>query len=135
MQGSVPDGYVPVGNTRNVLNNNVVSIPKANIDNNTIDLSVASTFDVADLRTVVQIQKWMERNARSGVRYTEFLLSHFGVAARDERLQRPEYIGGSKSPVIVSEVLQTSSTDAVTPQGNLAGHGISVSDSFVVPTT
>ena len=100
------------------------------LNKNVVDLSVASTFDVSDLRTVVQIQRWMERNARSGVRYTEFLLSHFGVAARDERLQRPEYIGGSKSPVIVSEVLQTSSTDAVTPQGNLAGHGISVSDSF-----
>ena len=113
-----------VGNAQGVTN------AKAMFANNTVDLSAASTFDVSDLRTVVQIQKWMERNARSGVRYTEFLLSHFGVAARDERLQRPEYIGGSKSPVIVSEVLQTSSTDAVTPQGNLAGHGISVSDTF-----
>ena len=50
----------------------------------------------------------MERNARGGVRYTEFLRSHFGVSPRDERLQRPEYVGGSKAPIIVSEVLQTS---------------------------
>ena len=99
-------------------------------NNNTVDLSSASSFDIADLRTAFQIQKWMERNARAGVRYTEFLRAHFGVSPRDDRLQRPEYIGGSKSPVIISEVLQTSSTDATTPQGNLAGHGISVNDAY-----
>lgn len=97
---------------------------------NTIDLSSATTFDVADLRQVVQIQKWMERSARGGVRYTEFLRSMFGVSPRDDRLQRPEYFGGSKSPVIVSEVLQTSSTDATTPQANMAGHGISVQHQY-----
>ena len=63
-------------------------------------------------------------------RYTESLQAHFGVSPRDERLQRPEYIGGSKSPVIVSEVLQTSSSDATSPQGNMAGHGVSASSTF-----
>ena len=99
-------------------------------NNNVVDLSVATTFDIADLRLAFQIQKWMERNARAGVRYTEFLQSHFGISPRDERLDRPEYIGGSKVPIIISEVLQTSSTDATTPQGNLAGHGITVSDAY-----
>ena len=99
-------------------------------NNNTVDLSSATTFDVADLRQVVQIQKWMERSARGGVRYTEFLRSMFGVSPRDDRLQRPEYFGGSKSPVIVSEVLQTSSTDATTPQANMAGHGIAVQQQY-----
>ncbi|QXP44176.1 MAG: major capsid protein [Arizlama microvirus] len=97
---------------------------------NSVDLSDATTFNVADLRLAFQIQKWLERNARGGYRYTEFLRSHFGVNPRDDRLQRPEYIGGSKSPVIISEVLQTSSTDATTPQGNLAGHGITADKSF-----
>ena len=100
------------------------------LNRNTIDLSQATTFDVNDLRLAFQIQKWMERNARAGVRYTEFLKAHFGVNPRDDRLQRPEYIGGTKNPVIISEVLQTSSTDAVSPQGNLAGHGISVQSGF-----
>jgi len=99
-------------------------------DNNTIDLSTASTFDIADLRLAFQIQKWMERNARCGARYTEFLQAHFSVSPRDERLQRPEYIGGTKSPVIVSEVLQTSSTDTESPQGNMAGHAISVNEGY-----
>ena len=97
---------------------------------NSVDLSSASTFDIADLRLAFQIQKWMERNARAGARYTEFLRSHFGVAPRDERLQRPEYIGGCKSPVIISEVLQTSSTDATSAQGNLAGHGLTVANQY-----
>lgn len=98
---------------------------------NTVDLSNATTFDVSDLRLAFQIQKWMERNARAGVRYTEFLRAHYGVSPRDERLQRPEYIGGSKSPVIVSEVLQTSSSDTTSPQGNLAGHGLSADRNYI----
>ena len=99
------------------------------LENNTVDLSLATAFDVSDLRLVVQIQRWMERNQRAGVRYTEFLQAHFGVAPEDARLQRPEYIGGSKSPIIISEVLQTSETDT-SPQGNLAGHGISSSSEY-----
>ena len=99
-------------------------------NSNTVDFSTASTFDVADLRLTVQIQKWMERNARAGVRYVEFLGQHFGVNPRDDRLQRAEYIGGAKNPVIFSEVLQTSSTDATSAQGNLAGHGLSINNSY-----
>ena len=96
------------------------------LNDNVVDFEEAATFDVSDLRLAFQIQKWMERNARAGVRYTEFLRAHYGVAPRDDRLDRPEYIGGTKTPLVVSEVLQTSATDSQpTPQGNLAGHGIS----------
>lgn len=79
-----------------------------------------------DIRLAMQIQRWMERNARAGIRYNEFIKSHFGVDIQDYRLQQPEYIGGCKQPLIVSEVLQTSETGNKTPQGNLAGHGVSV---------
>lgn len=102
---------------------------KSTLENNTIDLSVATTVDISDLRLAFQIQAWLERNQRAGSRYTEFLLSHFGVAPRDERLDRPEYIGGTKSNVIVSEVLQTSQTDT-TPQGTLAGHGLNFGNGY-----
>lgn len=98
------------------------------------NLAVATTFNVTDLRVAFQIQRWLERNARAGARYTEWLKAHYGVAPKDERLQRPEYIGGSKSPVIVSEVLQTSATSITggsTPQGYMAGHGISVDKNYV----
>ena len=79
---------------------------------------------INDLRTAFQIQKWLERNARAGSRYIEQILSHFGVRTPDSRLQRPEYLGGGKSPVVISEVLQTSETNE-TAQGNMAGHGVS----------
>ena len=100
------------------------------LNQNNVDLSSASTFDVSDLRLAFQIQKWLERNARAGVRYTEFLKAHFPVYPRDDRLQRPEYCGGSKNSIIVREVLQTSSTDTTSPQGNMSGHGISVGDNY-----
>lgn len=119
-----------------IQSNSATNVPfdaqgKALLDNNTVDLSSASatTFDIADLRLAFQIQRWMERNARAGTRYVEFLRSHFGVSPRDDRLDRPEYIGGTKSPIIMSEVLQTSETGA-TPQGELAGHGINVSNGY-----
>lgn len=95
-----------------------------------VDFANASTFDIADLRLAFQIQRWQERNARCGARYTEFLNAHFAVSPRDERLQRPEYLGGTKNPVIVSEVLQTSESDT-TPQGTMAGHGITAASSFI----
>jgi hypothetical protein len=89
------------------------------------DLSTATAVSVNDLRFAVQAQVFMELMARSGSRYVEYLLAHFGVRSSDSRLQRPEYLGGGKSPFVVSEVLQTSSTDSTSPQGNMAGHGIS----------
>jgi len=87
-----------------------------------IDEPLGGTIN--DLRTAFQIQKWLERNARGGTRYIEQILSHFGVRVPDARLQRPEYIGGGRSPVVISEVLQTGESDR-TPQGTMSGHGVS----------
>lgn len=81
---------------------------------------------INDLRLAFQLQKFLERDARGGTRYYEKILSHFGVRSSDARLQRPEYIYGNKSPITISEVLQTSSTDGTSPQGNMAGHGFAV---------
>lgn len=91
----------------------------------TADLTSAGAVTINALRQAFQIQKWMERNARAGVRYVESILSHFGVRSSDARLQRPEFLGGGRSPVVISEVLQTSSSDVTSPQGNMAGHGYS----------
>lgn len=82
-------------------------------------------ISINDLRTSNALQRWFERNARSGSRYIEQILSHFGVRSSDARLQRPQFLGGGRTPVSVSEVLQTSSTDTTSPQANMAGHGIS----------
>ena len=93
---------------------------------------VDTGITVSDLRFVTQIQKWQERNMRGGVRYTEFLSAHFGIAPRDDRMMRPEYLGGSVQPIVVSEVLQTSPSSAGgvnTSLGRLGGHGLSVNSS------
>lgn len=84
---------------------------------------------INDLRRAYRLQEWLEKNARGGTRYIENILVHFGVHSSDKRLQRPEYVTGSKTPIKISEVLQTSSTDDETPQGNMAGHGVAAVNS------
>lgn len=88
----------------------------------------SSNFTVNELRRSVALQSWLEKNALAGGRYTEQLLVHFNVRSSDARLQRPEYLGGGKSPAVISEVLSTyqDPADAGNPQGNMAGHAISV---------
>lgn len=94
--------------------------------------SSGAGFDVKDLRQAFQIQKWLELANRGGVRYTEFLRAFFGVSPRDDRLQRPEYIGGSKSPVVISEVLQTNASVAdSTPLAYMAGHGLGAERTYI----
>ncbi len=106
-----------------------------------VNLANGSTFDIATLRQCVQIQRWLELNARGGVRYTEFLRTHFGIAPKDEVLGRPQYIGGTKSNIVISEVLQTSRTEDSTqtqkgsPLGRLAGHGLGASSDYICTFT
>ena len=91
------------------------------------DLStVGNSFTTTDLRLMTQLQRVMERLARCGSRYTEYLQSNFGVSPADETLQRAQYIGGYTQPIITQEVLQTGTGD--TPTGTLRGKGISLSN-------
>jgi hypothetical protein len=87
------------------------------------DLSDATAATINELRQAFQLQRLYERDARGGSRYTEIIRSHFGVVSPDARLQRPEYLGGGSAPVNVNPIAQTSSTDATSPQGNLAAMG------------
>lgn len=117
-----------------------VTVPGSNSESTSTDLFAATgglevePTTINDLRRAYRLQEWLEKNARGGTRYIESILSHFGVKSSDARLQRPEYITGVKSPVVISEVLNTSGTFATSdptdptspPQGNMAGHGISV---------
>lgn len=87
------------------------------------DLSTATAATINQLRQAFQVQKLLERDARGGTRYIEIIKAHFGVTSPDARLQRPEYLGGSSTPVNITPIAQTSSTDATTPQGNLSAIG------------
>lgn len=92
------------------------------------DLSNATASTINDLRTAFQIQKLLERDARGGTRYIELILSHFGVASSDARLQRPEFLGGSNAGVDIYPVASTV-VEASTPQGELAAYGTFVNRS------
>lgn len=91
------------------------------------DLTTATAYTINSLRQAFQVQRLYERDARGGTRYTEILRAHFGVVSPDARLQRPEYLGGSSSPININPVQQTSSTNDTTPQGNLAAYGLTSS--------
>ncbi|QRV61904.1 putative VP1 [Microvirus sp.] len=90
-----------------------------------VDLGSASSVTINALRNAITLQQWYEKNARYGTRYIEQIQGHFGVHAQDFRLQRPEYLGGSKSYVSINPTTQTSSTDSTSPQGNLAAYALS----------
>lgn len=89
--------------------------------------AIGSSTTINDLRQATRLQAWLEKMARGGSRMIEVIKMQFGVKSSDARLNRPEYITGTKSPVVISEVLNTTGT-ADAPQGQMAGHGISVSN-------
>lgn len=83
------------------------------------DVAAAS---INQLRLAWQIQRLYEKDARGGTRYTEIIKSHFGVTSPDARQQRPEYLGGNRIPIRVTQVTQQSGTaSGTTPQGNVSG--------------
>lgn len=100
--------------------------------------NLGTLFTLNDLRRMVSIQSWLERNARGGSRYVEQILAHFGVKVPDARLMRPEYLGGMKQPIQISSVEQNGqySVDGVeTPLGTLAGRGTSSNQGFAFDYT
>lgn len=86
-----------------------------------VDLSSAGGISVDDLRLALSLQRMQEARARYGSRYVEYL-RYLGVISSDARLQRPEYLGGGRTPLQFSEVLQTA--EGVNPVGEMRGHGI-----------
>lgn len=92
------------------------------------DLNGATPWTVNDLRLAFQTQRMLERDARSGTRYTEYLQAAFGVSSGDARLQRPEFLGGHRSPISITQVTQTApQTGESTPLADVAGYSHSMS--------
>lgn len=90
----------------------------------TVDLTSATSVTINQFREAFQIQRWYERAARGGTRYTEIIRSFFGVVSPDARLQRPEYLGGSSNRIDVNVIPQTSGTTDVSPQANLSAFAV-----------
>jgi hypothetical protein len=81
---------------------------------------------INQLRVSYALQRFYELNMRGGTRYNELIMARWGVDIKDDRISRPEYIGGVKNNVVISEVLQTSETGAGSALGEYAGHGSGV---------
>lgn len=122
---SKSDGSLRVGET-NSFGNTTNTVSPTNLwavpDSSS---SYATVATINQLRTAFQIQKLYERDARGGTRYIEILKSHFGVTSPDARLQRPEYLGGSRIPININQVVQNSGTPSDgTPQGTVAAYSL-----------
>lgn len=93
---------------------------KVSVVNAYADLSSASAATINQLRQALATQCFLENDARFGTRYVELLLGHFGVNAGDYRLNRPEYLGGTRIPVSTTQVSNNTASSG-TPLGTLAG--------------
>lgn len=103
---------------------NPQNFPLKAINGVNVDLSSATSVTINQFREAFQIQRWYERAARGGTRYTEIIRSFFGVVSPDARLQRPEYLGGSSNRIDVNVIPQTSGTTDVSPQANLSAFAV-----------
>lgn len=83
---------------------------------------VAATIN--SLRLAFQTQKYFEKLARGGSRYIESIKSMFGVTNPDYRLQRPEYLGGNRIPIVVNQIIQNSQSTETSPQGTVTGQSL-----------
>lgn len=110
-------GYVSQNTdpTQQVSTGNIANLAPSNLYT---DLSDATAATISELRVAFAVQKYYEQISRTGSRYIEWLRGVFGVESSDARLQRSEYLGGTRIPINIDQVIQTSSTDAVSPQGN-----------------
>ena len=84
------------------------------------DLGNVTAATINELRQAIAVQHILERDARTGTRYKEYLQGAWGVTSPDARLDRSEYIGGYRLPININQVIQTSATDTTSPQGNTA---------------
>ena len=84
------------------------------------DMSHVQATTINQLRQAFQVQKYYEELARGGSRYREMIYSLFHTKISDKTVQIPEYLGGTRITINMSQVIQTSGTTAESPQGNTA---------------
>lgn len=97
--------------------------------------SGASEGTIRELRRAFAAQKFLERRAIGGTRYNEMIRSFFGVVTSDARIQRAEFLGGMKQPVVISQILQTSESTETSPLGQPAGNAVSAGGKYVFDRT
>lgn len=129
------NGGTPDPNTNNVYLSGITypyasSTAQQNYGMVPYNLGVAvNPITVNDLRLAFQTQKMLEKDARGGTRYREYILSHFGVSVADSRVQVPEFLGGKRTPLNVQQVAQTSQATTDSPLASLGAYSLSFGQS------
>jgi hypothetical protein len=88
------------------------------------DLSGVTGATINQLRQAFQVQKYFEELARGGSRYREQIYSLFRTRISDKTVQIPEYLGGDRIMINMSQVVQTSGTTETSPQGNVSAMSV-----------
>ncbi len=88
------------------------------------DMSRVTGITIEQLRNASALQVLLERDARAGERYPELVKMHYGVTCPDFLLGRSQFLGSCTSDIVVNPIAQNSSTNDITPQGNLVGVGV-----------
>lgn len=122
LAGALGSGALPSGSSINS------SVGFTNLAAYDPGLALGATT-VNDLRLAFQTQKMLEKDARGGTRYREYILSHFGVSVADSRVQVPEFLGGKRSPLNVQQVAQTSQATSTSPLASLGAYSLSFGQS------
>ena len=95
-------------------------------------------LSILELRKASALQRWLELMARAGSRYREQIHAIFGERIPDYTVQVPQYLGGGKTPIMISEVLSTYSNGYINdsegfedrPMGDMSGHGLGLGDNI-----
>lgn len=124
-----PEAIIPVGSKFDYLEGDDAAALAVIGSDSMYQLNQNALGTIRDLRNATALQLWLEKNAIGGARYIEQLLAHFGVYSDDARMQRAEYLGSVKSPIVISEV-QSQAETAEAPLGKLGGKGISYGNDF-----
>lgn len=132
MPRSSNSGNLVVGSSEDSLfpNTNIFNIDPKSL-NDYLQGGQATEGTIRELRRAFAAQRFFERRAVGGTRYIEQNYAFFGVRSSDGRLQRSEYLGGSRNPVVISQVLQTSEGTASSPLGTPAGNAVSAGGKYI----
>jgi len=147
-QATIPTTLAVVASTPNVISNTTagaggnealtlaVQTSEDDIANNMhVDLNTAVGATINQIRESVTLQHLYELDARGGTRYTENLKVMFGVTSPDERLQRPEYLGGGTFAVNIHPITNMASAGAgalgvLAATGTIGAHNAGFTKSF-----
>lgn len=89
------------------------------------DLSGAQSATMSQLYVANAIQQMLQLDAQGGTRYDEQILARWGVTPTNYRVSAyPEFLGGGTFDLSLQIVPQTSGSNTISPQANLASFGV-----------